>query len=88
MEKVALTKYKGIEYIRIGELPKNQSEQIVEWLSKDQVIKILTEEKLMDDCVQYADYSYWFDHVYKPEVKKVAVKGDYRSKKKWGFAFD
>ena len=88
MEKVALSKYKGIEYIRISELPKDQSGQIVEWLSKGQVIKILTKEQLMEDCVQYADYSYWFDHVFTPEVKNVPVNKEYRSKKKWGLAFD
>ena len=56
--------YKGIEYVRLNELPEEQKRIIKETLSKDLVIKILINGELCNDCVQYKDYTHWFKHIF------------------------
>ncbi|MEQ1584880.1 MAG: hypothetical protein ABL895_03310 [Cyclobacteriaceae bacterium] len=53
--------YKGIEYVRVSNLPDDQKEKIKTSLPKDKVIKILMDGSLIEDCIQYADYLTWFE---------------------------
>lgn len=53
--------YKGIEYVRVSSLPADQKEKIKISLSQDKVIKILKDDNLIEDCIQYADYLAWFE---------------------------
>jgi hypothetical protein len=66
--KVACEQYKGITYIRIAALPEKQKQQF--WVSFDpeKIIKILKDDKLLNDCVLYNDYSEWLNSVFKEEV--------------------
>lgn len=75
--RAAAEKFKGIEYVRISNLPTDQKEKIKSSLSTDCIIKILKEGNLLDDCIQYADYQSWFDQymagpVYKPNQQAPA----------------
>jgi len=63
--KVSAEYYKGIEFIRISKLPEEQRKQIVLALPSDNVIKILRENELLTDCIQFKHYEAWFDQVYK-----------------------
>jgi hypothetical protein len=53
--------YKGIEYVRISNLPADQKEKISISLHNDKIIKILKEGTLISDCIQYSDYLIWFE---------------------------
>ncbi len=53
--------YKGIEYVRVSNLPADQKEKIKTSLSQDKVIKVLKEGVIIDDCIQYTDYLTWFE---------------------------
>jgi adenosyl cobinamide kinase/adenosyl cobinamide phosphate guanylyltransferase len=66
--KIACEQYKGITYIRIAALPEKQKQQF--WVSFDQekIIKILKDDKLLNDCVLFNDYTEWLKSVLKEEV--------------------
>ncbi len=51
--------YKGIEFIRISNLPSEEREKIFQTLERDKIIKILREKELLNDCIQVADYNSW-----------------------------
>ena len=59
--RVEAENYKGIEYVRISNLPADQKEKIRTSLPEDKLIKILKESSLIEDCVQYTDYLAWFE---------------------------
>jgi hypothetical protein len=64
--------YKGIEFVRIGQLPAEQKERIISTIRRDKIIKILIGNALADDCVQYNDYKTWFIETYPAKVIKLA----------------
>jgi len=51
--------YKGIEFIRISALPKDEQAIIHKTLDQTKVIKILRDDVLLNDCVQTRDYHEW-----------------------------
>lgn len=57
--------YKGIEYIQINDLPVIQKESLLKTLNKDLFIKIMIDGKIIADCLQYKDYSFWYHSVWK-----------------------
>lgn len=62
--------YKGIEYIQLTDLPNEQQDLIVQHLEEDDFIKILVENSVISDCIQYKDYEAWFDTIFrKPSTK-------------------
>ncbi len=64
--------YKGIKFIRISSLPAEQKDLIWQSINHDFVIKILKDNTLINDCLQYAHYVTWFEGVFKPSrLKKV-----------------
>ena len=52
--------YKGIKFVRISNLPKEQSEKIRLAIPKEKIIKILRDEIILRDCIQYHHYQEWF----------------------------
>lgn len=69
--KVKSTVYKGIEYVQVSALPKDQMEKLLQTINRDLFIKILIEDKLVTNCLQFKDYEIWFDHIYGPEIMPV-----------------
>jgi hypothetical protein len=59
--------YKGIEYVQLNELPSAQRERLTETISSDLFIKIMIDGKIINNCLQYKDYSFWYNSVYKPQ---------------------
>jgi hypothetical protein len=51
--------YKGIEFVRISNLPNEEREKIFQTLQRDKIIKILREKELLNDCIQVTDYKAW-----------------------------
>ena len=53
---------------KVVQLPEEQKVQIVQALPSDMVIKILRENELLTDCIQFKHYEAWFDQQYKKEA--------------------
>jgi hypothetical protein len=64
--------YKGIEYVQLTELPQLQQEQLLETLGHDFFIKIRIDGKIVSQCLQFKDYSRWYENVY--AIKSVVAK--------------
>lgn len=66
--------YKGIEYIQVSELPNAQREKLLQTLDRDLFIKILIDEKIIGQCIQYKDYEAWFENTYAGSASRVSKK--------------
>jgi hypothetical protein len=64
--KVESRIYKGIEYVQFNELPPAQQDKLLQSLGHDYFIKILVDGKVVSQCLQYKDYTLWFEKVYSP----------------------
>jgi len=62
--KVQPKSFKGIEYIQVSQLPPEQYEKFQQTINKSLYIKILIDGKVISGCIQYKDYSLWFDNIY------------------------
>lgn len=51
--------YKGIEFVRISNLPEDQKSHIRATIDNSKIIKILRGKELLHDCVQVNDYAMW-----------------------------
>lgn len=51
--------YKGIEFVRISNLPVEQIERLNTSFPKEKIIKILKDEVILKDCIQYQEYQEW-----------------------------
>lgn len=52
----------GIEFIQLSELPFDQAQNLKNWLSLNSYLKINENNELIEDCIYYEDYEYWYDH--------------------------
>jgi hypothetical protein len=68
--KVKSKIFRGIEYVQLSELPKEQVSILTKTLNNDLIIKILIAGKVHHDCIQFKDYTNWFDNVYKSDRAK------------------
>jgi hypothetical protein len=66
--------YKGIEFVRISNLPTEQSERIKASVPKEKIIKILKDEVILKDCLQYHHYQEWFRETYQLQQEVVLRK--------------
>ena len=66
--KVNSRVYKGIEYVQLSDLPREQQLLIVESLNEDSFIKILIEKNVLSECIQYKEYDLWFENVFRGTV--------------------
>lgn len=66
--KVGPQSYRGIEFVRLVDLPSSQ--QILLHSSPDfpERVKILINNKTVENCILYKDYEQWFYAVYKRSV--------------------
>lgn len=51
--------YKGIEFVRISSLEAAEKNLIKQTLNRDKIIKILRNDELLNDCIQYNHYLAW-----------------------------
>lgn len=68
--KAASEIYKGIEFVRIFSLPDEQKVLLWQTFSRHKIIKILKDETLLSDCIQYTDYLEWYSANVKAEKTK------------------
>ncbi|MBS1557883.1 MAG: hypothetical protein JST69_04070 [Bacteroidetes bacterium] len=69
--KVPAEYFKGIEYVQISSLPKEQKQFICESISYKSIITILKEKELITNCLQYQHYLSWYENVYRGKVQKL-----------------
>ena len=62
--KAVVEIYKGIEYIQLSVLPEDQKNEILKSLSDRLVIRILRNDVLLKDCVQFQHYEYWYENIF------------------------
>lgn len=66
--------FKGIEFVRVSALSKEQQRQI--WTSFDQekIIKIVQNKSLLNDCILYSDFKAWQSTNTPPETVSSAER--------------
>jgi hypothetical protein len=65
--------YKGIEYVKLNDLPEEQQSRIRNTFNEQLFVKILVNGKLLEDCILYKDYKFWFRTVYEDSAITVPV---------------
>ena len=66
--KVDSKTFKGIEYVQVSELPQTQREILAQTINPDLYIKLLVEGKIISGCLQYKDYSKWYQDHYQSTI--------------------
>ena len=66
--KAFIENYKGIEFVRISALPEDQKKVFWNSFDRHKIIKILRNEELLNDCIQYRDYQDWYKHIAQSET--------------------
>jgi hypothetical protein len=61
--------FKGIEYVQLQELPPAQQDKLT--LRHDLFIKIMIDGKVVGQCIQYKDYNFWYENVFKTRIAPV-----------------
>jgi hypothetical protein len=68
--------FKGIEYVVVNELPPLQQTMLLDTINHDLFIKIMIDGKIISQCLQYKDYSKWYDQksaITSPTVTSIEV---------------
>jgi len=63
--KLQATLYRGIEFVRIEDLPGNQKQVLKTSPDFPERIKLLIDGKVSGECLLYSAYSIWYAQVYK-----------------------
>jgi hypothetical protein len=56
---VKSTIYKGIEFVQVSSLAKNEQEIFQKTFKRSLLIKIMINGDIVNDCIQYKDYILW-----------------------------
>jgi len=64
MTPISPQNYKGIVYVQLDRLPQEQFAQLTSWLPATERIKLRIGEKIVDGCVKYRDYIFWYENYY------------------------
>lgn len=57
--------YKGIEYVQLSELPEDERVLLSQTFNREFIIKIQVNGKIVNDCIQFKDYSMWYEQQFK-----------------------
>ncbi len=67
-EKAQPRFFDGHKFIRLSDLPKHQASQFSSWTSTQlNSMEIAEMMPVVNDLVNYEDYSFWFDYHYMTE---------------------
>lgn len=61
--KAPVENYKGIEFVRISSLPKDQKAVFWSTFQQDKIIKVLRNHELLVDCIPYSEYTQWIERI-------------------------
>jgi hypothetical protein len=65
--------YKGIEFVRISNLPEDQKMEITRTIDHTKIIKILRGTEILPDCVQVNDYDNWMTQTFTKEALTIST---------------
>lgn len=51
----------GKKFIQLSQLPIRQANALISWLPVKSIMQLKNDDVELDDCVDYANYEYWFD---------------------------
>ena len=64
MQKLNPSCQGAIEYVRLTDMSGRQAETLLDWLPQSYFTKVKSEACLMEDCIEYEDYEFWYEHCY------------------------
>lgn len=70
--------YKGIDFVRISQLPEDQKNQITQTIDRSKIIKILRGKELLPDCVQVNDYAHWMKESFNKSIAMREINVDHQ----------
>lgn len=56
---MTIENFRGIEFVRISSMPKEDQEKIWTSFEHGKIIKIIKDNSLMNDCILYPDFAEW-----------------------------
>ena len=68
-----IERYKGIEFVRISSLPKEQQHQVWASFERAKIIKIVRDQSLLNDCILYHDFAAWQAQFQAPAGEQSAI---------------
>jgi hypothetical protein len=51
--------FRGIQFVRISSMSKDQQEQVWNSFDREKIIKIVKDESLLNDCILFTDFTTW-----------------------------
>ena len=75
MKKLTKRTYKGINYIRLGSLSREQAESLRKSLNPRTLIKIQIYDELLEDCVLYEAYEDWYENYQQELTPQPTIAG-------------
>ncbi|MBX2944558.1 MAG: hypothetical protein KF725_01895 [Cyclobacteriaceae bacterium] len=66
--------YRGIEYVRVDDLPAEQQALLQMSFTYPERISILIDGKIIRNCIQYEPYTEWYTHVFQTSVAPGILK--------------
>jgi len=76
--KLAPKVYKGINYIRITDLPDTQKAIYTEDQKEVELIKINTGNQVFHDCILYSVYDSWYSSTYLAEIEEAPINNEFQ----------
>jgi hypothetical protein len=73
---VKSTIYKGIEFVRLSSMSKSDQELFQKTFNPHLYIKILMDEEIVHDCIQYKDYISWYAKMFPKSSAAITVLQD------------
>lgn len=65
------TNYKGIEFVRISNLPLDQKAHLEESFDNKLIIKVSVDGVTLHDCIQLKDYRVWYEKYIQASDSKI-----------------
>jgi hypothetical protein len=66
--------YKGIQFVQLNELPVIQQDHLLQTFDHSYFIKIMIDGKIISHCMQYKDYSLWYENVFNAKAEPAKEK--------------
>ena len=64
IEKIKPNRQGATEYVRLSKLPDEQIDDLLGWLPESYLTKVKKGKKLLNDCIEYDDYEFWYENCY------------------------
>ena len=65
---LTVEQFRGIQFVRISSMSKDQQEQVWNSFDREKIIKIVKEQSLLNDCILFTDFTAWQADQRKPAI--------------------